>query len=123
MSFVKMLWMGVLPLFAGAVLALSACQATGDGRGGGSLQAGIPPRAEMVQEGTGQLVYTAESPGRIYLYDVGRDRIIERYQVRSGQRVAVDARAGRVTLDGNEVTTGRMRGGAAYQLYFLPDAP
>ena len=112
----------VLALFVPAVLAAAAgCQSSGEKTGGGVLRAGLPPKAEMVQEGSNQIVYSADRPGRIYLYDVTRDQVVERYQVRPGQRFAVDAAAGRATLAGNEVSTGKLKAGDTYQIYFLPD--
>src|SRR5688572_1971401 len=92
---------------AAGILSLglaAGCESSGGGRSsGGVLRAGLPPQAVRVQEGSGQLVYVPEQAGRLFLYDVTNDRVIERYQIRGGQRFAVDAKAGRATLAGNEV--------------------
>ena len=93
------------------------------GGGTGVLRTGIPPRAEKVQEGRGQLVFTPEQPGRLYLYDANREAIVEAFQVRQGQRFAVDAEAGRATLEGNEVSVGKLSKGSTYQIFFLPSPP
>lgn len=61
-----------------------------------------------MQEGAGQLVYTPEQPGRLYLYDANNAAIVEAFQVRKGQRFAVDAAPGRATLEGNEVSVGKL---------------
>jgi hypothetical protein len=98
------------------------CRSSGDGGGTGVLRTGIPPRAEKVQEGTGQLVYTAEEPGRLYLYDTNKEAIVEAFQVRRGQRFAVDSAVGRATLEGNEVSVGKLLKGNKYQLFFLAAA-
>lgn len=98
----------------------AGCESSGNG-GSGVLRAGIPPKAEMIREGSDQIVYTPDRAGRIYLYDVTRDQMVDRYQVRANQRFAVDARAGRATLEGNEVSVGKLRGGDQYAIYFLPD--
>jgi hypothetical protein len=98
------------------------CKSSGTGGGTGVLRTGIPPRAEKVQEGGGQLVYTAEEPGRLYLYDANNEAIVEAFQVRRGQRFAVDAAVGRATLEGNEVSVGKLHKGSKYQLFFLPSA-
>lgn len=100
---------------------VAGCRSSGGKGGGGVLRAGIPPQAQVAQEGTGQLVFVAEQTGRAYLYDRSSDRLIETYQMRQGQRLAVDAKAGRATLAGNEVAVGKLRGGNAYQVYFLAD--
>lgn len=85
------------------------------------LRSGLPPQAVRVQEGTDQLVYVPEQSGRVYLYNQSTDQVIERLQVRGNQRFAVDSKAGRATLDGNEVSVGKLRGGDTYRIYFLAD--
>ena len=102
------------------MVAAAGCQSSRSGDGG-VLRAGIPPKAQRVQEGSGQLVYTPEQPGRVFLYDVNNDQVVERYQVRKGQRFAVDAAAGRATLEGNEVSVGKLKQGTTYRIFFLPD--
>jgi hypothetical protein len=108
-----------------ASLAIApGCKSSGkDARtsgGAGVLRTGIPPKAEKVQEGSGQLVYTPEQAGRLYLYDANKEAIVEAFQVRRGQRFAVDAAAGRATLEGNEVSVGKLSKGNLYQIFFLP---
>jgi hypothetical protein len=99
---------------------LAGCHSHG-GSGRSVLRAGLPPKAQLVQEGSDQLVYEPNQAGRLFLYDTSNDKVVERYQVRMGQRFAVDAKAGRATLAGNEVSIGKLRGGNRYQVYFLPD--
>lgn len=83
------------------------------------LKAGLPPDAEHVSEGSGQLTFVPEEQGRVFLYDVNQDRVVGRYEMRRGQRLAVDAAAGRATLDGNEVSVGELKAGGTYRIYFL----
>ena len=110
-------------VIAVCLMVAAGCQSSGGGGGDtGILQAGVPPKAQQVQEGSGQLVYAPEQTGRLYLYDATGDQVVERYQVRQGQRFAVDAALGRATLAGNEVSVGKLKKGATYRLYFLPDA-
>lgn len=112
----------VVSLVASALLSLgviAGCQSSGGGDGGGMLRAGIPPEAQRVSEGSGQMTYTSEEPGRVFLYDVNQDRVVGRYELRRGQRLAVDAGAGRATVDGNEVLVGKLKGGGTYRIYFL----
>jgi hypothetical protein len=100
-------------------VVVAGCQSSDSG-GTGVLRTGIPPKAEKVQEGAGQLVYTPQQSGRLYLYNANDEKIIEAFQVRKGQRFAVDAAAGRATLEGNEVSVGKLSKGDRYQIYFLP---
>ena len=102
--------------FAPVLLAMG-CQSSGEG--GGMLKAGLPPSAERVSEGSGQLSFVPEEEGRVFLYDVNEDRVAGRYEMRKGQRLAVDASAGRATVDGNEVLVGQLKGGNSYRIYFL----
>jgi len=110
-------------MIAGALIISSlvfaiGCESSGSN---GVLRAGIPPKALSVQEGSGQIVYTADQAGRIYLYNSSTDQVVERYQIRKGQRFAVDADSGRASLDSNEVSIGKLRKGATYKIYFLPE--
>jgi hypothetical protein len=64
------------------------------------------------------MTYTSADQGRVFLYDVNQDRVVGRYELRRGQRLAVDAAAGRATVDGNEVLVGKLKGGSTYRIYF-----
>jgi hypothetical protein len=110
---------GAAILLACLAAGFGGCSSSGGG-GTGVLRTGIPPKAEKVQEGAGQLVYTPQQPGRLYLYDGSNEKIVEAFQVRPGQRFAVDAAAGRATLEGNEVSVGKLKKGDTYQIFFLP---
>ena len=113
-------WMATTTLVTFSLFIAAACQSSGGGGdSGGILRAGIPPEAQQVSEGSGQLTYVPEETGRVFLYDVSQDRVVGRYEMRRGQRLAVDAAAGRATLDGNEVSVGELKGGASYRMYFL----
>ena len=93
---------GLFALVLCPVLIAAGCQSSGRDDGGGILMAGLPPAAEQVSEGSGQLTYVPEEEGRLFLYDVNRDRVIGRYAVRKGQRLAVDAAVGRATSTGTK---------------------
>ena len=113
-------WVAATTIVLATTFGGMGCQSSGGGETG-LLRSGIPPKAQQVQEGSGQLVHVADQPGRLYLYDATNDTVVERYQVRRGQRFAVDAAAGRATLDGNEVSVGKLKKGATYQMFFLPE--
>ena len=103
---------------------LAGCQSNnaGEGSGTGILRAGLPPSAQVVAEGTAQLTYTPEEPGQIYLYDMNRDRVVGRFNMRAGQRLALDGATGRATIDGNEVrVTPPRKNPGSYQIYYLRD--
>jgi hypothetical protein len=97
----------------------SSGQSNGDG-GGGILRAGLPPSATVVAEGSTQLTYTPEEPGQVFLYNMTQDRVLGRFNLRRGQRFAMDGVAGRATIDGNEVKIGETKKNANYQVFFLP---
>lgn len=107
-------------VLSGLFLAVG-CESSGNSNRNGVLRSGIPPRAMSVQEGSGQMVYSADQAGRIYLYNSSTDQVVERYEIRKGQRFAVDAGLGRATLDSNEVSVGKLKTGATYKIYFLPE--
>lgn len=109
------------PLIVG-LLVTAGCQSSRRDGEGGLLRAGLPPSAERVAEGGRQLTFTPEEHGQVYIYDLNQDRVVGRYALRRGQRLAVDAAAGRATLDGNEVAVGDVRSGGSFEIYFLAGA-
>ena len=109
-------------LTLGLALALAgggACSSSP--RAESDLRSGLPPQAERVTSGSGGGTFTPDAPGRVFVYDAREQRVVGRYQVRSGQRLAVDGRSGRATIDGNEVRAGDLDGGREYEVYFRPD--
>src|SRR5688572_27134136 len=86
-----------------------------------SLRSGIPPKAQQVGGGTDEVDYTATERGRMYLYDASENKLVGTYEVRPGQRFAVDGKAGRATLDGNEITITDMKKGSRYEVYAVPE--
>src|SRR3954465_8339896 len=46
---------------------------------GGVLRAGLPPRAMIATQGSGTLEYTPTRPGRLFLYDATKDKIVGVY--------------------------------------------
>jgi hypothetical protein len=118
-AFMKMNW-----LFNGMILATCVFGAAGcvsSSPDTVSLRSGIPPKAQQVGGGTEQVIYTAAERGRMYLYDATENRLVGTYEVRPGQRFAVDGKNGRATLDGNEVTIVEMKKGSRYEIYALPE--
>ena len=123
--FVPALRHAVMPVLLGSLIS-AGCQSGRSGGGHdstGTLRAGLPPRAQLVVDAGSELDYTAANPGRVFLYDATRDLTVARYQLNQGQRLVVDARAGRATVDGNEVLTGEVKAGNTHKLYFMPDMP
>lgn len=109
---------GLTASFLGAALFLGCQSSNRSGEGTGILRAGLPPGAEVMTEGTTQVTFTPEEDGRVYLYDVKEDRVVGRYFMRRGQRLAMDALSGRATIDGNEVRVAPTNKESSYQIYF-----
>ena len=110
---------GLRLLFFCGILVTAGCSSDGRGTGNGFLRAGLPPGAVEVKAGTDAIIYSPDERGRVFIYDVARDRVTGRYHMRPGQRLAVDATSGRATIDGNEVQVGELSGGSTYRVYFL----
>lgn len=112
----------LVPTAAAAALTVAVgCESNNNANtGGGVLRAGLPPQAQRQAEGTGQLTFTPDRSGQVYIYDTIQDRVVGRYQLRAGQRLAVDAADGRATVDGNEVKVGDLKPKSNYRIYFLP---
>lgn len=108
---------GFCAIFVFGVVITAGCSPGGRGSGNGFLRAGLPPDAVEVTAGANEIVFSPAEPGRVFIYDVARDRVAGRYHMRRGQRLAVDVRSGRATIDGNEVRVGDLSGGT-YRVYF-----
>ncbi|MGB7160324.1 MAG: hypothetical protein WBD40_19810 [Tepidisphaeraceae bacterium] len=109
-------------LLIGAALFIGCGASRGGKDDEAFLRAGLPPTAQVVQEGTGRLMYTPDENGRVYLYDATSDRLIGRFRVRRGQRLAFDPATGRATIAGDEVRIGETTKDATYQIYFVREA-
>jgi hypothetical protein len=107
-----------------SLVGMVGCQlgsTSGDGSvATGSLRAGIPPKATLVLDTGSELNYKATDAGRLFLYDATADQTVGRYHLNSGQTFIVDAKAGRATIDGNEVVADQgLKTDHKFKVYFL----
>lgn len=112
---------GLTAVAAVLMVATAGCQHRGEQSPRGALLVGIPAEAVMVREVSNRAVYRVQQPGRLYLYNVTRGRMVEQYPVRAGQQLAVDTNRGRAMLDGQAVLWGKLKAGDTYRIYLLPD--
>jgi hypothetical protein len=80
----------------------------------------IPPTAQLMTEGSGELAYKAPHDGTIYVYDTRDDRLIYSGKVEHGQLVTVNPKSDAVSLDSKKVFEGNLRGGNNRTIYFEP---
>jgi hypothetical protein len=81
---------------------------------------GIPGGAMLVKEGNANLSYTATEKGTLYVRDQPADRVVYQSPVNAGQRLDTDLVAQRITLDGREVSAGKLRADRVYQIFLKP---
>jgi hypothetical protein len=80
----------------------------------------IPSDAQMVSSGNSSISYTAASDGRIWVYDVAKDRIVYGGAVGMNQTVLVDPVANQITVNGQDVHDKDLANGTQYRVFFLP---
>ena len=86
------------------------------------LRAGVHPDAVEETRGTGSVVYVADEPGQVFLYDLNDQRTVKQFYMSGGERLAVDGRSGRVTINGNEQAVTGLRANRTYVVYLLTTA-
>jgi hypothetical protein len=74
----------------------------------------IPPDAQLVAGGAGELKYTAEANGALFLVDANSGRLFYRGRVSRGQNVKVDPATGVLQIQNKTVV--KQLGGKAQQL-------
>jgi hypothetical protein len=68
-----------------------------------NLMSGIDSDAVEVARGTGFVTYTAESTGKVQLYNRTTNELVDDFNVSSGDTLIVDGQSGRATLSGNDI--------------------
>ena len=91
------------------------------------FDAGIPSGARLAREidQDGSLSYKAAHDGKVYLFDADTKRVIWSGSVRDNDRVAIDTRDNRVSLndDKNVLSNNRdLNPDHRYRLYFVQDS-
>ncbi len=80
---------------------------------------GVPEGAKLIQESNANATFTATEKGMIFIRDQPADSVIYQGPVNAGQKLVVDAKENRVTLDGHRViTTAPLRPDGVYQVFF-----
>ena len=94
-----------------ACLPLSGCKS--------SNVEGVPEGAKLVQESSSSLTFTAANAGAFFIRDQPANQIIYNGPIDAGQKVVIDAKNQRVTLDGHPlITTAPLRPDGTYQVFF-----
>lgn len=105
----------LVPLAACVVMTLalastSGCTATGKGA--------IPPGADEVDSGRGELRYEAQRDGKVWVYDAETDKMVYTGQIRDGQRVVVNPGTNQITVGGETVSEQPLIRDHKYRIYF-----
>lgn len=79
----------------------------------------IPDNARIVEEGRGQIDWTATGDGTIYLFDASDKNVLYTSQVRDGQRIGFDPKDDEVSVNGKEVKSLSMADENTYRIYFV----
>jgi hypothetical protein len=81
----------------------------------------VPDTATVVASGRGsrELSYRARDEGTLYLYDSTNDKLVNTFNVESGQTLVVSAEDGKAVLDGKTITRDlNTSGRSEYKLLF-----
>jgi hypothetical protein len=81
----------------------------------------IPPNATPVSSGNGQVTYTATTPGTVWVYDAGSDRIVYSGPLGMNQVISIDPQANQVTIDGRIVFDKGLHSNL-HKIFFLASA-
>ena len=81
----------------------------------------VPRDAQRVAEGSGNLMYTPDRDGRVYVRDERTGKVIARDRVEAGQKVNVDPERRRIEVDGRTTRDELSRKPREREVYFRPD--
>ena len=77
----------------------------------------VPAGSEKLQSGHGTMSVTAPGSGKIYVVDHDTDKVIYSGRVRDGDRVRVDADAGKIQV-ADTTTEANLSHDHRYEIYF-----
>lgn len=101
-----------LPLLLFPLLILLGCSSTPSNLPGGS---------KLVAETPAPWNYTAPEKGTLYLYDAASKQVLFIAPLNPNQRIAIDASAGKITVNGAPIPAApHPAAEAKYQLFFKP---
>ncbi|MGH7214770.1 MAG: hypothetical protein ACREIT_08400 [Tepidisphaeraceae bacterium] len=78
----------------------------------------IPPDAMTVTEGQTELAYVAPESGRFYVFNASDNRMIFVGDVERNQRIMVDNRQNKITVDGRVVAEPNLDDGHKLKVFF-----
>ena len=81
----------------------------------------VPRDAEVVANGQEGLMYTPDSPGRVYVRDERTGKVIYRDRVQPGQKLNIDPQRRRIEVDGRTERRGLSRRPREREVFFRPD--
>lgn len=85
--------------------------------------ANLPGGARLVAESPAPLAFTAEEKGTLYLRDRAADQVLFATPLNPGQRVDVDPKSNRITVNNTPLPGGpALLPTAHYELFFKPAA-
>jgi hypothetical protein len=81
----------------------------------------LPGGSKLVAEAPAPWNYTAPEKGTLYLYDAASKQVLFIAPLNPNQKIAIDATAGRITVNGATIpAASHSAPDAQYQLFFKP---
>lgn len=87
----------------------------------GKLEERVPSRAEIVKEGRGELNYTAEADGTVWVQDVREEATLATHRIHRGEKVRVVPEDDRVFLEGERINAGDIKRDNVHRIYLERD--
>ena len=81
----------------------------------------IPDSARLVAEDQGRVEFVAPSDGEVYVEDNSADKLLYSGKIDEGERLEVDPKKDRLTIDGRMVRDQRIRDLNSFRVFFKPD--
>lgn len=81
----------------------------------------IPQRADIVREGRGDLSFTADADGTVYIQNLRREETIHSQRVHRGQAISVSPEENRVRVDDKTVSKSDIKRDDVHRIYLLRD--
>ena len=99
-----------------AAMAVSAAAMVAGGCTGRGVQA-IPPDAERVAAGEGEIEYESGKAGDIYVFDETDNKLVYSGQIRRDERLEVDPDEDVITINGRTVVERPLSENHRYRVY------
>jgi len=92
------------------LFAFNGCTASG--------KMAIPAGAEEVEAGRGELRYSAQRDGKVWVYDAETDKMVYTGPIRDGDRITVDPDRNQIVVGGQTVSEQPLISDHKYRIYF-----